>query len=121
MTTTITAFLILAGALGYVGYDVIVATNTIHGDTISEVLRRWGRDMPVVVYIWGTLAGHFWAGATAFDMSAAQELQVTLWTMWMGLILSIWWYQSGYDLPWWAALLVLNAGAVVGHFLWSQA
>jgi len=121
MTTTITAFLVLAGALGYVGYDVIVATNDIQGDTISAVLRRWGRDMPVVVYIWGVLGGHFWAGSEALSMSAGDELRITLWSMWMGLILSLWWYHTGRTLTWWGALLVVNIGLLVGHFLWSQA
>jgi hypothetical protein len=118
---TVTVVLIVAVSIGLSAYDVLPATNAVDGDTISEVIRRWGREWVVLPYIWGGLGGHFWAGYPHQTWTAGEELRITLWSMWMVFVLNLGIRQYVRDWPWWAFLLAMMVGAVVFSFTWSQA
>lgn len=120
MTTTITAIVLIVVGVGLVAIDIPLALNDVSGDTISEVLRYAGRRVPVIPYAWGVLGGHFWAGVDT-GMGPWVELRITLWSLWVVGILSIWWYYNDYQLGPWSGVGVILVGILVGCFLWSQA
>lgn len=44
-----------------IGWDIVVAANREKGDTISEILLRSSRTVPIIAAAWGILTGHlFW-------------------------------------------------------------
>jgi hypothetical protein len=44
-----------------IGWDIVVAANKQKGDTISEILLRSSRRVPIIATAWGILTGHlFW-------------------------------------------------------------
>lgn len=48
-------------AAALIGWDIVVAANEQEGDTISEILLKSSRRVPVVAVAWGILTGHlFW-------------------------------------------------------------
>lgn len=115
-----TAVFILCVTLMIVGLDVVWATDSIDGNTVSRVLRNWGLTLPVVPYIWGVLSGHFWGGFEILDQSSVWELKVTIWTMWVALLPSFYFHSNNIELPWWGAWLVLNLGFFIGSLTWTQ-
>lgn len=118
---TVTVILIATVSIGLSAYDVLPATNAVDGDTISEVIRRWGREWIVLPYIWGGLGGHFWAGSPHHIWTGADQLRVTVWSMWMVFVLNLGLRQQVRDWPWWAFLIAMMGGALVFSFTWSQA
>lgn len=44
-----------------IGWDIVVAANKERGDTISEILLRSSKRVPLIAAAWGVLTGHlFW-------------------------------------------------------------
>lgn len=60
LTKKITAGLIVATIVIWVGWDIYVAIEPTPGDTESETLRDWGWKAPAFVWAFGALCGHFW-------------------------------------------------------------
>jgi len=57
----ITIGVMAAATAALVGWDIVVAANKQRGDTISEILLRSSRRVPIVAAAWGILTGHlFW-------------------------------------------------------------
>lgn len=60
-TKKITLLVMGAAATGLIGWDIVVAANKQEGDTISEILLRSSRRVPIIAATWGILTGHlFW-------------------------------------------------------------
>lgn len=64
-TKTLTLFFIAAILLAIIIYDTVMATNSIPGDTISEIVLAWAVKRPISVFCLGTglgiVLGHlFW-------------------------------------------------------------
>jgi hypothetical protein len=62
MTDVVITKLILgATALALIGWDIWVFVRPPSGDTLSEVIRRWATEHPVLPFAFGVLMGHlFW-------------------------------------------------------------
>lgn len=103
-------------------YDIVPAVNDARGDTISEVLRQWSRDWPVLAYMWGVLGGHWFLGHAAY-VTGSQRGDAALLVLsgWAALILCVGLqdYTERLGLGVHAAFLL--AGIAAGHFLWTQA
>ena len=57
----ITLGVMAAASAALIGWDIVVAANKQRGDTISEILLRSSRRVPIVAAAWGILTGHlFW-------------------------------------------------------------
>lgn len=116
-----TIVFIVVATLCLSAWDLVPATNDVAGDTISEVLRRWGREWIVLPYIWGGLGGHFWGGYPLEVGPTETELALTFWSMWLVLILNFGLREHVREWPWWAFLAAMGVGALVFSFTWSQA
>lgn len=121
MYRAISVALILGGVLIYTGWTVVVASNTVSGDTLSEVLRLWGLGFPVIPLIWGSLGGHWWGGFQFMDITPTDEVKITLWVFWIGLIASIAFYKAGLRLEPLGAFILVNLGFIMSSLTWSQA
>ena len=115
---TITIVAIAVATAGLSAWDIVPATNAVSGDTISETIRAWSRSWLVLPYIWGLLGGHFFLGTTAIEHPAGTT--ISLWTVWVVAIVSLYAWQSGYEGNVYVQLALLAAGAVVGHLFWTQ-
>lgn len=57
-----TILILVATAVILIAWDIVVATNSVKGDTISEILLNFARHHPVVPFLFGVLMGHlFWS------------------------------------------------------------
>lgn len=57
----ITIYAMALAGIAFIVWDVVVATNGIPGDTISEVMLDSALYKPIVAFVAGVLAGHlFW-------------------------------------------------------------
>lgn len=120
MTTTLVAITCAAIALALTGWDIVLATDAVEGNTISKVLGRGSREWPLLAYLWGVLGGHFFLGHGPAITTPTGDFRITIWSMWIGLILNFWYRHEAVSLPTWAYAAVLVAGMIVGHFFWSQ-
>lgn len=57
MTKRITIAVLIIVTILLIVWDVYVATNSVRGDTISEVFL-WASSHPVLPFAFGVLAGH---------------------------------------------------------------
>ena len=57
-TKLITGCLLVGVGALLVGWDIYVASNSINGDTISEITLAFARKHPVVPFALGVLMGH---------------------------------------------------------------
>ena len=120
--TTFTAILIVIVTVGLAAYDIIPASNSVDGDTISEVLRHWGEEFRLVLsYTWGGLGAHFWSGYPGVGLDTTGELALTFWTMWAALVLNLGLRGWVRLWDWWVPIPVMLFGALVFSFTWSQA
>jgi hypothetical protein len=61
MWRKITGITMLVVTVGLIGWDLIVAFNGIDGDTISEIMKNYAHDYPIIPLAWGVVLGHwFW-------------------------------------------------------------
>lgn len=49
-TWLVTIILLLTGTIIWVGWDIVVATNNIQGDTISEIILYYTRRYPTIIF-----------------------------------------------------------------------
>ncbi len=63
-TKVITLIVMAAGALSWIVWDIIAASNRVPGDTISEISLAFARRSPIVPIviglIIGIILGHLW-------------------------------------------------------------
>lgn len=60
-----TAIIAASVAVGLIGWDIVVAAGAPLGATISEVIRDFSWNQPVIPLAWGVLFSHFfWNGST---------------------------------------------------------
>ena len=61
MTKTVTIAICVGTTIALVAWDLYVGTNSITGDTISEVFWSVASQHPVVPFLFGLVMGHlFW-------------------------------------------------------------
>lgn len=61
LSKKITLGVMAAATAALVGWDIVVAANKEDGDTISEILLKASRKVPIITLAWGALSGHlFW-------------------------------------------------------------
>jgi len=61
MTQTITKIVIIAVFLGVIIFDIVMYTNKVPGDTISEVIWMTIKTAPWIAFMAGFICGHlFW-------------------------------------------------------------
>jgi hypothetical protein len=66
---TITQWVMLAGVLSWVLWDLVVVANHTAGDTISEITLALARRYPIVPLAVGIVVGHLF-GASRFVLPA---------------------------------------------------
>jgi hypothetical protein len=118
---SISAAIILVLTVGVSAYDVLPALSDPEGDTISAVLRAWSRDWIVIPYLYGVLGGHWFLGHDHAITDPHGDLYITVWTMWLMLIVSLAFRRAEVDVPAWGYLACMAVGVAVGHWFWSQA
>lgn len=111
--------LIVAVTIIAIGWDFVVALNGIPRDTISEVIKYWARQFPLIAYAWGVLGGHFfWVrragpiveyGLPSYTLLAATAFLV----VYIGIFIK---QTGGVYYPYWFFV----AGIFAGHFIWPQ-
>lgn len=110
--------LIIGGFL--VVLDLILYTNTVQNDTISNVIRdcvnegKW-----YLIYLFGVLGGHFFLGNSQLLLEKGVGIAILVATAIVFYILG---RQEKFKIiSFWMKLLVLILGFAGGHFFWSQA
>lgn len=120
MYQTLSALIIIVVVIGVGLYDIVPALLA-EDATISHVLRSWSREWPVLAYLWGVLAGHFFLGhEDPVTASETTDAFVLIWTSWTLLIGNLFWRDIQVSTPEWMYVALLSAGVVTGHFFWSQ-
>ena len=108
-----TKWFMLVATVLIIVYDIVVATNSGKGDTISEISLKWAWDWPTFALSWGVVAGHlFWPSR---DLNYKWERIGALWAI--GLV------ALGVDIFWLTdvfPLYPLVLGMLLGHALWPQ-
>lgn len=106
--------IILASCIFYIALDVYWATNTPHGDTISEVTLAFGHKFLFVPAAFGVLTGHlFWPYRTPIKWKW-QKMGV----MWMiGVLVGISDYLHLIQVT---PIIPAVVFIPIGHFLWPQ-
>lgn len=95
-----------------VGWDLVVAVNSIKGDTISEIIQKISYEHPVVPLIFGTLGSHFfWAGKPLFDHYSRYLILIGI-----GIATAIAGIWTVSICPLWPILI----GIPLGRLLWPQ-
>jgi hypothetical protein len=60
-TKKITSGILIAVSLGLIVWDVFMAGNATHGDTISEIVLNFAFNNPSIPFALGCIMGHlFW-------------------------------------------------------------
>jgi len=115
-TADVTKAVLAATVLLLVAYDISVATNTVTGDTISEVIAGWSWRCQTVPFAAGVLVGHlFWPAGYA--RKAAASSRRLPWLLFLTADVAIAdWFWVGSMLPMWP----LVVGFITGHLLWAQ-
>ena len=60
-TKTITAIVLAAGTLVWIGWDLVVNFNKVQGDTISEVVGNAAKSAPILAVALGVVCGHLFS------------------------------------------------------------
>lgn len=98
--------------------DIILYTNDVEGDTISNQIRDWVYDRYFfITFVWGALAGHFFLG-TSSDQAFGNQ---NVWFI-VGLTAILWLigilYPKKIQLNKWQQLCLFIVGVIAGHYLW---
>ena len=122
----ITAILLGGSALGLLVWDVYVANNDLHNDTISELVRDLSHRFYSLPFILMVVMGHlFWNQPQEKRLPDAERMRV-FWTKVVGPAGTL----IGLDLlnlavalphPPYANLMLAVVGFFVGAFFWPQA
>jgi len=109
----VTTAIIVVVVAALILWDVFVAITPEEGDTISEVIRDYGRGHPVIPYGLGVLSGHFFWPAKNRIHAAITFISLGS----TGILLTALGLMYNLD---WPAILVLFFGILVGHLVWAQ-
>ena len=108
-----TKWFMLVATVLIIAYDIVVATNSGKGDTISEISLKWAWDWPILALSWGVVVGHlFW------PVPVIRHKWPKIYALWgigaVGLGVDIFWLTGVFP------LIPLVVGIVLGHLLWPQ-
>ena len=88
------------------------------GNTWSEVIQRWSRELPIIPYAFGVLGGHWFTvrpeGLLLGTPESAYALGATGVSM---LVVSIAFKLMNYSIP--AGWIFVLLGMIAGHFFWA--
>jgi len=112
-TRTITLWAMLGATVAILGYDVVVATNDVTGDTISEISRDLASAWFSLPFAWGVVVGHlFWP---AKEVRQKWPRIAALWALGAAvLVLDV---TTPIQAP---AIAAVVLGLVMGRLLWPQ-
>lgn len=122
----ITAVLLGSAALGLLGWDIYVANNDLHNDTISEIVRDLSHRFYSLPFILMICMGHFfWNQPQSVRLPDAERLKI-FWTrvaapaavMIVRDLVNLVWTLPTFD---YANLVLGVAGFFVGALFWPQA
>lgn len=116
---TATKFICIFTALFLLGYDFIPFLNPERGDTISEVIAKWGMHIFSLPFTFGILCGHFFFLRDGAKPQPKILIPLALIAILMDVVGSV------FNVP---ALLWLKghppvaflAGIPIGTWLWPQ-
>lgn len=115
-TAQITKTIILFFACVLLIWDVVVAINTVPGDTISEVVAGWSWRWQSVPFGVGVIAGHLcWPAGYARKPKAKRKRVQILWLVGFAVIVADIWLV-GELMP----AFPLVAGILAGRLFWAQ-
>jgi hypothetical protein len=112
MTRNITSWLIIVTIIVWVVWDIYVGTNSIPGDTESEVIRDWAWDYPSFAAAIGVLCGHwFWT----VEGKRPVWMMLALWFLWaVFMVLDVFFGLFNSVIP----ILPFSVGVLLGHLMW---
>ena len=115
----ISAGIVAATAAIWALWDIIPAINAGRGDTLSENIRDWSRNMWSIPLIWGALTGHFF-------VNIGQPTQYTKFFLILcgiavaAILTNVATHFLIGQVPLWGRIAALVFGIVLGIALWSQ-
>ena len=118
----VTVISILVVTVYLISWDLVVATNKVQGDTISEIIAAIARKHLIIPTAFGIVAGHFfWPGTPRLVPSQTIGAFVIIGLLVIGFDLLHW----KYDLVFWGWLekypiVIFQVSVILGHLTWSQ-
>jgi hypothetical protein len=114
---SITTWILIAVGLILLVWDIIVAANTIRGDTISEITRDTSYRVWFIPWAIGGIAGHlFWHKDSAEKWNVPAMVISSLILVGVNLIA----LNNEWTIGSWLPISVFAAGIVAGHVWWPQ-
>jgi hypothetical protein len=114
-TILMTKIFMLVVFLIVVVYDIVMATNKIQGDTISEITLFYSFRIAFIPYALGFLCGHlFWPMDKKRSIHAIVSILIGIIT---GIILTMIVKKIGVQVT---PIIFLILGIPCGHLLWPQ-
>jgi hypothetical protein len=111
-----TTILLLAVGAALLAWDIIVATNDIWGDTISEIIRDISYRIWFLPWGFGGIMGHlFWHKKNYEDPNVTAMIGSS--TALIAANVAAYYLQ--WPMYWWGVLLIFVMGFVAAHFWWS--
>ncbi len=112
MLWTIIGFVLL-GALLVI--DIYLATDSVRGNTWSELLRTWGKYTPFVPWVWAVLLGHWFNPGNKAVFGQPTSVVILVWMTYILVISGLVLFKVQYPIPPWTVIL---PGIVAGMLLW---
>jgi hypothetical protein len=102
-----------------IGFDIWFATDSIQGNTWSEIIRRLAKTTPLIPFIYGVLSGHFfWPAALKENIPLLGQPNSVALLIWIGCVvgmIGLGLTKNDMVFPLWIAFLI---GGVGGMLLW---
>lgn len=100
-----------------IGIDIYLATDSVKGNTWSEIIRMWSKHTTLVPWLMGILTGHFLHPYDNFRAVLGQpaSIAVLLWLTGIVGILGLGFMRAGYPIPGWSLLI---PAFIAGWLLW---
>lgn len=112
----VTVGIVLGVVVLLIAWDLVVATNAVDGDTISEVVAGWSWRWSTVPYGVGVVAGHlFWPRFSYITPKMHKRNIIALWALSVGVLLADV-LGPGTLMPIWPFCY----GVFMGRFFWAQ-
>lgn len=108
-----TIVVILVGLVGWVAWDVYAALNGVPGDTISEIVLAYSRQVRTLPLALGIVAGHL-----LWPLSRVNRRFVRLGVL--GALIGLTIFLDLWGLPTHVPILYFVVGVPLGHWLWPQ-
>jgi len=120
LISKLTIGIIITVTVLLIGYDIIVATNSVNNavDTLSGRIKIWALETPIISWCWCGLAGHFFGPFSpgqfiSFKIGIGILILLTWSLMILGLILR----SKGITIPPWSIAI---PAFLAGSILWAQ-